>query len=57
MLSLPILMTSEISSKLPAKFLGAELVGNPQLGVMKPCSMVSGLFSLMKVGGNSIRKE
>jgi len=34
-ISLPILMTSEISSKLPAKFLNAELVGNPQLGVSK----------------------
>ena len=40
-ISLPILMTSEISSKLPAKFLGAELVGNPQLGVMK--TMFNGL--------------
>ena len=34
-ISLPILMTSEISSKLPARFMNAELVGNPELGVVK----------------------
>lgn len=34
-ISLPILMTSEISSKLPAKFMGTDLVGRPELGAVK----------------------
>lgn len=34
-ISLPILMTSEISSKLPQQFMNAELVGSPNLGVAK----------------------
>lgn len=34
-ISLPILMTSEISSKLPAQFMNAALEGKPELGVIK----------------------
>ena len=34
-ISLPILMTSEISSKLPAKFMNAELAVNPEFDVVR----------------------
>lgn len=34
-ISLPILMTSEISSKLPSQFMNAHLTGRPELGVVK----------------------
>ena len=34
-ISMPILMTSEISSRLPAKFMNAELAVNPELDVIK----------------------
>ena len=51
-ISLPILMTSEISSKLPAKFLGAELAGTPQLGVAK--TMYNGLRFMFTPEGKRV---